>query len=329
MNRNAIFELLNSSPYPWVRYNTARHLLHLPESDPRVEKAYRDTVRHPLVKSEIATCRAWPDPPLKSHKAAGHPIHHLRVLADLGLSIETPGVRSIVKKITGKQGNDGALQSMVILPGMWGGSNTPDWLWMYCDAPILLHACLALGVAVSNPVMKSAIDHLRKLHRDKGYICASSLQKLRGPGRKDDPCPYATLLTLRVFSLLEPEYDMPLCREGTEVLLSHWENRKHYKLRMFGIGTEFMKVKYPFVFYDILHVVDVLSHFPWVWQDKRFSELICAIDIKRNVDGFFIPESVWMAFKGFDFAQKKEPSHTLTYLVERILERGKAYGVKR
>ena len=90
---------------------------------------------------------------------------------------------------------------------------------------------------------------------------------------------------------------------------------------MFGIGTEFIKLKYPFIFYDILHVVEVLSRFPWVWKDKRFKEMLSVVESKRNSEGFFTPESVWMAFKGFDFAQKKEPSLTLTLIVELILKR--------
>ena len=90
---------------------------------------------------------------------------------------------------------------------------------------------------------------------------------------------------------------------------------------MFGIGTDFIKLKYPFVFYDILHVVEVLSHYHWVWQDNRFLEMLNLIESKRNFDGLFTPESVWMAFKGFDFAQKKQPSPMLTYLIERIIQR--------
>ena len=33
---------------------------------------------------------------------------------------------------------------------------------------------------------------------------------------------------------------------------------------MFFMGTDFRKLKVPLVWYDLLHVLDVLSSFPWL-----------------------------------------------------------------
>ena len=321
MNQSALIEKLGTSPLPWVRYNALKTFYNLPASDRQLRQSYRELCSHPLLQREITLCQQWPDPPLKSHKAAAHPLHHLPLLADLGCTVRTPGVKAVVDAVLNHAADDGALQSIVALPGIWGGSDTPEWLWMFCDAPVLLYACLALGVPENDKIISKAFDHLAQLATAKKWCCVSSLEKLSGPGRRTDPCPYATLLALRAFAR-SPRYTTgSICKGGTEVLLNHWDNRKKIKLRMFGIGTDFRKLKYPFIFYDILHVVEVLSHFSWVRKDKRFKEMLRSITSKRDQEGMIIPESVWMAFKGFDFAQKKEPSPMMTFLVERILQR--------
>ena len=87
------------------------------------------------------------------------------------------------------------------------------------------------------------------------------------------------------------------------------------------MGTDFSKLKVPLVWYDILHVTDVLSHFPFVREDERFIEMVEIIDAKADVDGRFTPESIWTAWKGWEFAQKKVPSAYLTYIVQRMKSR--------
>ena len=321
MAQPSVINFLKYASQPWVRYNTLRFILNQPIDKNDCKQAYHETIKHPLVQSVIKKCLEWPNPPLKSHKAASHPMHHLCLLADLGIMLPYKPIVRIVNNIAGHQDSNGAFQSLIVLPSIWGGSNRPDWLWMFCDAPVLLHACLAFGKPSNDGSITAALDHLSSVVEQKKWTCFSSLEKLKGPGRKNDPCPYATLLALRAFSVAAKRNDSSLMRQGIEILLKHWESRKSTKLRMFGIGTDFKKLKYPFVFYDILHVVDVLSRFPWVWNDKRFLEMVHCIENKRNAEGLFTPESAWMAFKGFDFAQKKEPSPTLTFIIERILKR--------
>ena len=95
----------------------------------------------------------------------------------------------------------------------------------------------------------------------------------------------------------------------------------HKKYFLFAMGTKFMKLKYPFVWYDILHVVDTLSRFNWVHGDRRFQEMCEIIFSKADHNGWYTPESVWMAYKGFDFTQKKQPSSMLTLAIMRIKKR--------
>ena len=97
------------------------------------------------------------------------------------------------------------------------------------------------------------------------------------------------------------------------------KNQKKYFL--FGIGTKFQKIKYPFVWYNILHMADVLSRFKHVHRDKRFLEMIDIILSKTDKDMRFKPESVYLIHKNQDFGNKKEYSRMITLAVLTILRR--------
>jgi hypothetical protein len=150
---------------------------------------------------------------------------------------------------------------------------------------------------------------------------ASMNPQFRGPGRKEDHCPYANLLGLKALSLVPAFYGSDEVRMGVKVQLSHWEKRRERKYYLFGIGTDFLKLKYPHVWYDVLHVLDVLSRFPWVRGDDRLLEMWGSVASKQRDDGLFVPESVWVAWKGWSFAQKREPSPSLTLRVSLIAKR--------
>lgn len=153
------------------------------------------------------------------------------------------------------------------------------------------------------------------------------LGSFRGPGRKEDPCPYATLITLIMTKLL---LEIPEFRKssnvslGVESLLPLWERRIDYHPYIFYMGTDFSKLKCPEVWFDILHVLDVVSRSSTKVNDHRINEMIEIVESKRTSSGRFIPESVWMAWKNWDFGQKKEPSRWLTLKVLKILGRYRA-----
>jgi hypothetical protein len=104
-------------------------------------------------------------------------------------------------------------------------------------------------------------------------------------------------------------------------LLTLWDESKERHPYMFFMGTDFRKLKAPMFWYDILHVLDILSQFKWVQQDKRFKEMLGVVEAKADGDGRFVPESIWAVWKDWDFCQKKIPSRGLTFFVQRILKR--------
>ena len=90
---------------------------------------------------------------------------------------------------------------------------------------------------------------------------------------------------------------------------------------MFYMGTDFRKLKVPFIWYDLLHVLDVLSRFAWVRNDERFLDMLGILKSKADPLGRFTNESVWTAWKDWEFGQKKAPSRWLTLMAWRIMGR--------
>ena len=70
---------------------------------------------------------------------------------------------------------------------------------------------------------------------------------------------------------------------------------------------------------DILHVTEVLSHFPWARSDERFRGMLDVLTNKLDDEGRVRAESVWQVFRPFDFGHKREASPTLTWRVHRVL----------
>jgi len=315
-----IFEQLRNADDPWIRLRVLKDLDGLPADSDEVKKIEKETVNHPLIKPIIDECNQWPGYALKSHKDAKHIVHKISLLADLGLDKNTPGIPKIAEKLMDHQTDEGAFQTLVLIPKVFGGTDKPDWNWMLCDLPLIVYTLLAFGYKENSRVKKAA-DFIQSLISENGWPCRASLPKFKGPGKREDPCPFANLISLKTLSLQENSKDSRECRIGAEMLLSQWQDRKKKRYFLFAMGSKFLKLKYPFVWYDLLHVVEVLSRFEWIHGDRRFQEMASLIFSKADPDGLFTPESVWMAFKGFDFSQKKIPSLMLTLSVLKIRSR--------
>ncbi len=209
-----------------------------------------------------------------------------------------------------------------MVPVHFGGSGEETWAWALCDAPLLLYALSKLGFG-NDPRVRRGIDYLTRLVRDNGWPCVVSkeLGKFRGPGRKADPCPYATLAMLKLLSLNPSDRESIHARTGVETLLTHWQQREEQHPYMFFMGTDFCKLKAPLVWYDLLHVLDVLANFQVCSADPRYLSMLEILQNKANQDGRFIPESIWTVWKDWEFGQKKIPSYWVTFLACRIIKR--------
>ncbi len=307
---------------PWVEYRTRVDLLDQLENEPDVLHARKEMLNHPKVQLLLQELKGWPGTVLNSHKSASQPFHKLSFIADLGLRKEDPSVSEIIQKIFEHQSEEGPFQLPTNVPTHFGGSGSTEWAWALCDAPTVIYALAKFGLDKDKQVQKAA-KHLSNLARENGWPCTVSkeLGKFRGPGRKDDPCPYATLVMLKMLSQLDESKDNKQIHVGAECLLDLWVKSREVHPYMFYMGTDFRKNKAPFIWYDIVHVSEVLSQFGWLRNDPRLTEMVEVIKSKANSKGKYTPESEWTAWKGWDFAQKKEPSRWLTFLVLRMFKR--------
>jgi hypothetical protein len=307
---------------PWVQYRTRVDLLGQAASDADAEAARAAVLAHPQVQALLADVADWPGPPVKRHNDAGHPLHKLAFLADAGLRATDEAMRPVVERVLARQSPEGAFRCLANVATSFGGSGTDTPSWMLCDAPLTLSSLARLGLGEDARVQRAAA-HLAGSCRENGWPCAVSpeLGRFRGPGSRADPCPYATLLCLQALADLPSWRDHEACHVGAEAILQHWQQRRERRPYLFAMGTDFAKLKAPLVWYDLLHVTDVLSRLPWLWQDERLREMVALLPTRADVEGRFTPESVWMAWKGWDFGQKKQPSAWLTYLAWRVLRR--------
>jgi hypothetical protein len=277
---------------------------------------------HPQVCTLITAACDWPGYALRRHNDAKHPLYAFSTLADFGMRAGDAGMQPAIEAVLARQSPEGAFQTQIRLHERFGGKDADQWTWMACDAPTLLYALLSMGLNREEHIQRP-VEHLVGLVDENGWRCvtAPELGKFRGPGRRDDPCPIANVYALKALSQVPELQDSPATRTGAEMLLGHWERQAERKLYLFGIGTDFRKLKYPFVWYDILHVVDVLSCLPFVHSDSRFREMLDTIIAQADEDGRYTANSMYRAWKGWSFADKTNPSPWLTFLVRRIQRR--------
>lgn len=308
----------------WLKYAIQLNLRHEPKDT--LIKLRNHALADERIQSYLSDVVSFHGTLVTNHKNPDLPIHKLLFLLDLGFDVEVPEIKAAVGEILKHWDEHGVYQSMTNVPKHFGGTGEDVFSWCLCDAPLLLLALLKAGMDYQKYI-KPGVDHLVSLYRDNGFPCAVSpeLGKFRGPGKKDDCCPYATLIMADLFSYI-PEYqDSQVAVSAVKTLLNLWENSLNQHPYMFYMGTDFRKLKAPSCWYDIISVAGVLSKYEFVRNDPRFLEMVTHIKSKQDKDGFFIPESAYQKMKDWDFGQKKVPSPYLTYLSYRIFERLK-YG---
>ncbi|SCP99632.1 hypothetical protein [Anaerobium acetethylicum] len=304
----------------WLKYAVRLHLCREPKD--KLVHIRNAALADSRMKSYFMDVEKFHGTLVTNHKNPDLPIHKLLFLLDLGFDTEVPEIKIAVSEILKHRDEHGIYQSMTNVPKHYGGAGVDVFSWCLCDAPLLLLALLKAGVDY-HEYIKPGVDHLVSLYRDNGFPCAVSpeLGKFRGPGKKDDCCPYATLIMADLLSYI-PEYrESQVAVSTVKALLRLWENSLDQHPYMFYMGTDFRKLKAPSCWYDIISVAGVLSKYEFVQDDPRFLEMIAHIRARQDKDGFFTPESVYQKLKDWDFGQKKVSSPYLTYLCYRIFER--------
>ena len=286
--------VLNSHE-PWTRYRSRIDLLDYPVANAQVLNIRQEMLEHPLISNLIQKATSWPGYAIKRHNDAKHPIYAFTTLADFGVQVNDPGMAPAIEAMLAHQSPEGMFQTYMHLYRRFTGLDGEHWTWMACDSPIL-YVLLAMGLGEDKRVQK-ALDYILGTVQVNGWRCGASrmLGNFKGPGNREAPCPIVNVLNLKAIAMVPELIESEAAKTGTEMLLRHWEQRDQIKHYMFGIGTDFRKLKYPFIWYDILHVCDVLSRFPHVHGDSRFLEMITTIEDQADEDGRYTANSMYMA----------------------------------
>ncbi len=312
-------KLLNISD-DWLKYPILLNLCH--ESKENLVEIRNAALTDSRIKRYLTDITSFHGTLVTNHKNPDLPIHKLLFLLDLGFDTKILEIKAAIEELLAHKDEHGIYQSMTNVPKYFGGIGEDVFSWCLCDAPLLLLALLKSGKDY-HEYIKPGVDHLVSLCRDNGFPCAVSpeLGRFRGPGKKDDCCPYATLIMADLLSYI-PEYsNSQVAGSSVKALLNLWENSLSQHPYMFYMGRDFRKMKAPSCWYDIISVAGVLSKYEFVREDPRFLEMIKHIKDKQDKDGLITPESVYQKLKDWDFGQKKEPSPYLTYLCYQIFER--------
>ncbi|OHD22379.1 MAG: hypothetical protein A2Y38_22140 [Spirochaetes bacterium GWB1_59_5] len=312
----ATLERFLDSSVSYVAYGAARAL-----GDPRAAVFKARLYADARINDIIDELNDWPGTVLSSHKSARQCFHKLALLADLGVEFDHPGMNAVMSRVLRHRDGNGVPLLPMKISESYGGSGEAQEAWALCDAPTTLYALITMGCRDEG--INRAVDYLagRRQGRAWGCVVSEALGTWRGPGKKTDPCPYASLLMIKLLIASDPlRYAEPIAA-GAEELLRLWENSLTEHPYMFYMGTDFRKLKLPFIWYDALHMAEALSRIPAVLAHPAFMELLGVVLGSERAEGGFVPGSIYQEFRGWDFGQKKAPSEWLGLRVELIRAR--------
>ena len=313
---------------PWTRYNVLTRMLEIPESSAEVEDEKDAMFRDPRIVRLFNLLESvdWGNPPWTYLRDASMPVHILGVLADFGFKVyEDRRLWRICSGILEQQDENGELKfkPYIVQP-------------LTCLSSTALYPVVKMGfkrdervLTAVNAYLSSTLFHKGwrcTLEPFKGYLFDPKVTKmdyrlkrresfLKSMARRGVTCPLATLNILRVLVEYPELLEHPRVIEAVEGLLAHWRIRG--RPCGFGIGSNFMKLKYPFVWYDILKYTHVLSKIPYARERKEFRKVLGVLWSKRLSDYTYKPESVYRFWREFDFGVKK-PSPWITLLIYEI-----------
>ena len=230
---------LCNSEIPRVRFQARK--LFGKKTDRRI--LYND----PLINKLFASLEDWDEEILKQHNKPDLAMHRLCLLADSGVRAKDKEMKPVINRILNTFGEDGLPRINILIPKAFRGSGEVEKEWIICDYPQILYSLLKIGV--ENNQIRRSLEFLSGLHLENGYPCTSSMKAFRGPGPITDFCPIASLYALKALNQNPETAKSQAAAAAVESLLGHWEHRGEKKHFLFGIGTDYKKLKYPMIWY--------------------------------------------------------------------------------
>lgn len=302
---------LLEAPEPYIKYQALR-LLRPEDADPGILND------DPFVQENLALISQWSDEVLTRHDKPGLFMHRLAMLADLGVTAETTGVAPIAAELLSNFTGEGAFPIGISIAKAFGGSGETSREWILCDLPVTIYALLRMGV--SDARLDRGVTKLVELAGESYYPCCGSIPKFKGPGPRGGMCPYANLLVAQALAESPAGTTSDAAMLAAQAVLGHWDIRHEKRPFLFGMGTDFAKLKFPMVWYNILHVLSVLMNIKGMAEDPRCVEMLNIVRGKLDESGRATAESIYMIYKGHEWSDKKNPSRLITILVHRILQ---------
>lgn len=217
-----LIEKLLDKSEDWLQYAIRVNVLKEKKQD--ILELKNNILKNDKIKSYLSDITNFHDTLVSNHKNPILPVYKLMFLLDIGLDCSVPEIEKAINEIMKHKDKNGIYQSLTNIPKHFGGSGEDTFGWCLCDAPLLLHVLIKAGIDYEKYIQEG-VDYLISLYDNNGFPCivSSELGKFRGPGRKDDCCPYATLIMLDLLlNIPEYKYEGVTKNLATEIL-SLWD----------------------------------------------------------------------------------------------------------
>ncbi len=325
-------EWLLESKEPAARWVTLTHLLDRPDDEPEVIHAREEVLADERIGCLISSLPDWEvDAGASGHNSPLYAPNLLGLLADMGIEGgDDERIESLLDRMLAHQDESGRFESF----GRIRGLPQPVWGSLLCDHHIITDVLLRFGRGDDKRV-RVAIDRiaadLGETNQGTAWHCMPHTRtEFRGPGRKDDFCPQATLEALRVFGRLPLSQRPRQVLQAARTAVRAWRRRGEEKPYLFGHGRQFKTTKWPAFWYDLHYALDALGWHGDLWEDetalpedrKSLAEMLaCLVAYNFDAKGCVTPKSCYRGFESFSFGQKKHPSPFATASLCFVLRR--------
>lgn len=314
---------------PAAHWRLLKDVCDRPDDDPDVVLARSRALSDPRVRSLLDRLPDWEGGAgFGGHNSPAFAPNLLNLLADHGLQPgDDPRVEALLDRMLEHQDADGRFQSYA--PPRKG--QDPVWGCLLCDTHPVTEVLLRFGRG-DDPRVQRAVeavaDDIAQTAQGPAWPCRPDpTSGFRGPGRKGDFCPQATLEALRVFAMLPPDRRPAQLTSVVGTALDAWRGRGTHRPYAFGHGKTFKTIKWPSTWYRVDALLDAVARHPSAWEadpDRRtaVAELTaCLIAYNLDAAGRVTPRSAFRGFEDQTFGDKKRPSAFATAHVLAVLHR--------
>lgn len=271
-----------------------------------VPKQYQPDINAILARRYDKGGDLWATPDNRIGK--GSPFSTLQcalMLSELGMDPQEPLLKKTAKSILSSWRKDGRFNL------------APSGAIYPCHTATAARVLCRLGYATDDR-LKETFEHLLEIqHNDGGWRC-KKFSYGRGPETGfSNPGP--TLEALDAFRFTPFLNQDKHLDNAVEFLLDHWVTRRPLGPCHFGIGSQFMKVEFPFFRYNLFFYVYILSFYKRSKEDRRFLDALQVLESKL-VNGKIVVENPHRKLAGFSFCKKGKPSDIATERYHEILK---------